>query len=135
MSQIDELRQIIVGGSAEQLAELSNRIENLEHRTNDVAEVLSPAIDKEVSQGGERLVASLTKPVTLGLKRAVRSEPEEYAEILYPVMAPSIRRAITQALSSLLLTINRSVESATTFSGLGNRFRSWRTGIPYESSL
>ena len=131
MSQIDELRQIIVGGSAEQLAELSNRIEDLEHRTNDVAEVLSPAIDKEVSQGGERLVASLTKPVTLGLKRAVRSEPEEYAEILYPVMAPSIRRAITQALSSLLLTINRSVESATTFSGLGNRFRSWRTGIPY----
>lgn len=131
MSQIDELRQIIVGGSAERLAELGDRIENLEHRTNDVSEVLSPAIDKEVAKGAETLAVSLTKPVTLGLKRAIRSEPEEYAEILYPVMAPSIRRAITQALSSLLLTINRSVESATTFSGIGNRINSWRTGIPY----
>ena len=67
----------------------------------------------------------------MSLKRAVRSEPEEYAEILYPVMAPSIRKAITQALSSLLLTINRSVESATTLSGIKSRVKSWRTGIPY----
>ena len=131
MSQIDELRQIIVGGSADKLAELGHRIEDLEARTKDVAEVLPPAIDQEIAQGGDRLIESLTKPVSLGLKRAIRSEPEEYAEILYPVMAPSIRRAITQALSSLLLTINRSVESATTLSGIGNRFRSWRTGIPY----
>ena len=80
MSQIDELRQIIVGGSAEQLAELANRIEDLEHRTNDVAEVLPPAIDLEVASGGDRLVDSLTRPVSMSLKRAVRSEPEEYAE-------------------------------------------------------
>lgn len=131
MSQIDELRQIIVGGSAEQLAELANRIEDIEHRTKDVAEVLPPAIDREVASGGDRLADSLTRPVSMSLKRAVRSEPEEYAEILYPVMAPSIRKAITQALSSLLLTINRSVESATTFSGIKSRVKSWRTGIPY----
>ena len=131
MSQIDELRQIIVGGSAEQLAELANRIEDIEHRTKDVAEVLPPAIDREVASGGDRLADSLTRPVSMSLKRAVRSEPEEYAEILYPVKAPSIRKAITQALSSLLLTINRSVESATTFSGIKSRVKSWRTGIPY----
>ncbi len=131
MSQIDELRRIIVGGNSQELAELKHRIADLEHRTNDVAEVLSPAIDKELEKGGERLVKSFKEPVSRSLKQAVRSEPAEYAEILYPVMAPSIRRAISQAISSLLLTINRSIESATSVNGLSTRIQSWRTGVPY----
>ena len=135
MSQIDELREIIVGGDAQKLAELKDRIEDLERRAQDVGEVLPNAIDHELVKDEERLVESFAKPVSLGLKRAVRSEPEEYAEILYPVMAPSIRRAITQALSSLLLTINRSIESATTISGLRNRIASWRTGVPYAEMV
>ncbi len=131
MSQLDELRRIIVGGNADQLADLKNRIESLEHRTNDVAEVLSPAIDKELASGGDRLVESFKEPVSRSLKQAIRTEPAEYAEILYPVMAPSIRRAISQAISSLLLTINRSIDSATSVSAWKLRMQSWRTGVPY----
>jgi len=131
MSQLDELRHIIVGDNAEQLTELKQRIENVEQRTKDVAEVLSPAIEKEVSSKDSSLIDSLQKPVSLGLKRAIRSEPQEYAEILYPVMAPSIRRAIAQAISSMMMTINRTIESATTVQGLSLRYESIRTGIPY----
>ncbi|GAA6137193.1 hypothetical protein NBRC116583_09400 [Arenicella sp. 4NH20-0111] len=131
MNQLDELRDIIVGDSSEQLAELKERIENVEQRTSDVAEVLSPAIDKEVRSGNPTLAIALQKPVSLGLKRAIRSEPEEYAEILYPVMAPSIRRAIAQAISSMMVTINRTIESATTVQGLSLRYQSLRSGIPY----
>lgn len=131
MNQLDELRDIIVGDSAQQLEALVERIENVEKRTKDVAEVLSPAIDQQ----GDKLAESLQKPVSLGLKRAIRSEPKEYAEILYPVMAPSIRRAIAQAISSMLVTINRTIESATTVQGLSLRYQSIRTGIPYAELL
>ncbi len=127
MNQLDELRDIIVGDSAQQLNELAERIEDVEKRTKDVAEVLSPAIDQQ----GDKLANSLQKPVSIGLKRAIRSEPKEYAEILYPVMAPSIRRAIAQAISSMMVTINRTIESATTVQGLSLRYQSLRTGIPY----
>lgn len=130
MSQIDELRHILVGDNAEQLAELKERIEDIDQRTNDVAEVLAPAIDAGVKQS-DRLVKSLTRPVSMGLKQAIRNEPDEYAEILYPVMAPAIRRSISQAISSLMVTINQTMASATTAEGLGLRYRSWRTGIPY----
>jgi len=131
MSQIEELRQIIIGGSAEELDDLKNRLENVERRTTDVAEVLSPAIDIEFRESGAKLVRSLQKPVSMGLKRAIRAEPKEYAEILYPVMAPSIRRAIAQALSSMMITINRTIESATSVKGIRTRINSFRTGIPY----
>lgn len=131
MSQIDELRQIIVGDSSEQLTELKNRIEDLDRRTSDVAEVLSPAIDAELKEGGQRLISSLQHPVSIGLKQAIRSEPKAYAEILYPVMAPSIRRAISQAISSMMVTINRTIESATSVRGIRMRLQSLKTGVPY----
>lgn len=131
MSQIEELRQLIVGGNAEQLAELKERLENVEKRAADVAEVLPPAISSGLKQDGQSLVNALQTPVSMSLKQAIRSEPAEYAEILYPVMAPSIRKAISQAISSLLVTINRTIESATSVEGLKTRIQSMRTGIPY----
>ena len=131
MSQLDELRSIIVGENADQLNALQERIEDVEQRTKDVSEVLSPAILKEVSSEDSTLADSLQQPVSLGLKRAIRSEPEEYAEILYPVMGPSIRRAIAQAISSMMVTMNRTIESATTVQGLKMRYEAMRTGVPY----
>ncbi len=126
--QIDELREILNGANSSELAALKERIESVESRTKDVAEVLAPAIRKS---DNEALVSSLKDPVSSSLKFAIRSEPEDYAEILYPVMAPAIRRAISQAISSLMVTINKTVESATSVSGIRTRIQSFRTGIPY----
>jgi hypothetical protein len=128
LRQIEELRRIIFGANADELAALKQRIEDVESRARDVSEVLAPAIRNTDTSA---LVSSLQGPVSLSLKQAIRSEPEEYAEILYPVMAPSIRRAISQAISSLLITINRTVESATSVKGLRTRIQSLRTGVPY----
>lgn len=134
MSQIDELRQIIVGDDADTLRELKDRIESIEKRTNDVAEVLPDAITERIALDS-RLTDALKEPVFRGLKDAIRNEPNAYAEILYPVMAPSIRRAITQALSSMLVTINQTIHSATTAQGLKYRFEAWTTGVPYAELM
>lgn len=130
IDQIDELRQILNGDNAEDIAALKRRLENIEERTKDVAEVLAPAINTGLREN-DSLVNALKQPVSKGLKQAIRSEPDVYAEILYPAIAPSIRRAISQSLSSLLITINRSVESATSFEGLKTRLESLTTGVPY----
>lgn len=130
MSQIEELRQILVGDNAEELAKLRNRIDSLDQRTKDVAEVLAPAIDVGIKKN-DKLVNSLAGPVSSSLKTAIRAEPDNYAEILYPVMAPAIRRAISQAISSLMVTINQTMASATSAEGISLRMQSWRTGVPY----
>lgn len=134
MSQLDELRQIIVGDSSEQLKGLKDRIEDVEARTRDVAEVLAPAIDVNVKRD-DRLIDALKHPVSEGLKQAIRLEPETYADILYPAIAPSIRAAISQAISSMMATINQTIESATSVDSLGVRLKAWRTGIPYPELL
>lgn len=130
MSQIDELRQIIIGSDAEVLQELKDRIESIEKRTKDVAEVLPAAIEARV-KADSRLADALKEPVFSGLKTAIRKEPDVYADILYPVMAPSIRRMINQSLSSMMVTINHAISSATSVQGLKYRMESFRTGVPY----
>ncbi len=134
MSQLDELRQIIVGDNTEQLSALKDRIESVEERTRDVSEVLAPAIDATMRRD-DSLIQALSDPVSESLKRAIRVEPDAYAEILYPAIAPSIRTAIAQAISSMLATINKTIESATTVGGLKARFKSIRTGVPYAELL
>ena len=130
MSQIEELRQIIIGNDSEVLHELKDRIEDIDKRTRDVAEVLPDAIDERV-HADNKLVNSLKKPVFDGLKTAIRKEPEVYAEILYPVMAPSIRRMITQIFSSMMATINRKMTEANPLQTLKYRFEAKKLGIPY----
>ena len=134
MSQIEQLRQIIVGENADILDELKRRIESVEQRTKDVAEVLPAAIDERI-KADSQLVDSFKQPVSLSLKKAIRTEPDAYAEILYPVMAPSIRRAISQAISSMMATINQTIESATSAQGIALRFESMRTGVPYAQLM
>lgn len=130
MSEFDELRQIIIGDNSELLNELKERIESIDERTRDVSEVLAPAIQAGMRKDSS-LVESLQEPISTSLKHAIRTEPKAYAEILYPVMSPLIRRAISQAISSLMVTINNTMEQATSVSGLGLRLQSMRTGIPY----
>lgn len=130
MSEFDELRQIIIGDNSELLNQLKDRIESIDQRTRDVSEVLPPAIQAGVRKDST-LVESLQKPISMSLKHAIRTEPKAYAEILYPVMSPLIRRAISQAISSLMITINKTVEQATSVKGLGLRLKALRSGIPY----
>lgn len=134
MNQLDELRQIIVGDNAQQLAQLRERLESVEARTRDVSEVLAPAIDATMARD-DSLVSALKEPVSEGLKQAIRVEPEAYAEILYPAIAPSIRAAIAQAINSMLATINKTIESATTVGGIRTRIEAVRTGVPYGELL
>lgn len=133
MSQLEdlkELKRIIVGDNADELGRIRDRLQDTESRTSDVAEVLAPAINKGIAED-PRLSAAFEKPVADGLTKAVQNDPETIANALYPVMAPAIRRAISESISSLLVTINQTIESATTVGGMRTRFESFRTGIPY----
>lgn len=63
IDQIEELRHLIVGDDSEQLAELKLRVENIDSRTRDVAQVLPPAIQQGLKNDG-RLIKSLSEPVS-----------------------------------------------------------------------
>lgn len=132
MSQLAELRKIIVGEQADQLDLIKERLDEVALRSQDVAEVLPEAISKANDQREEDLAEVVTPIVTASIKRNIQKHPEDFAKMFYPALVPSIRLMIANMLRSFTSSMDQTIESATSLKGLKWRFESMRTGVPYS---
>ena len=130
MNDLDQLKELLFGAEKQALDSISERVERREIRTADVADILPEAIHQSHQKDGE-LVESLTQPVGECVQRALRDEPETYADALYPVMGPAIRKSIMHALRNFSQQINEAVEHSVSPTGLKWRWQASRAGIPF----
>ncbi len=130
MNDLDQLKELLFGAEKQALDSISERVERREIRTADVADILPEAIHQSHQKDGE-LVESLTQPVGECLQLALRDEPETYADALYPVMGPAIRKSIMHALRNFSQQINEAVEHSVSPKGMKWRWQASRAGIPY----
>jgi len=130
MNDLEELKKLLFGAEKQALDSITERVQKPETRANDVADVLAEAIRLSHRKGPD-LVATLRDPVGQCVKDSFRSEPEEYADALYPVMGPAIRKSIMNALRSFAQQINETVEHSLSAKGLKWRFEAWRAGVPF----
>lgn len=130
MNDLDQLKELLFGAEKEALDSIAERVGRREVRTIDVADVLPEAIEESYNKDGQ-LVESLTKPVGDCLQRALHEEPEAYADALYPVMGPAIRKSIMHALRNFSQQISEAVEHSVTPKGLKWRWQASRAGVPF----
>ncbi|MDH3577675.1 MAG: hypothetical protein OEO71_07615 [Gammaproteobacteria bacterium] len=130
MNDLDQLKELLFGAEKQALDSISERVERREIRTADVADILPEAIHQSHQKDGE-LVESLTQPVGECFQRALRDEPETYADALYPVMGPAIRKSIMHALRNFSQQINEAVEHSLSPKGMKWRWQASRAGIPF----
>lgn len=129
-TQLEELRTILFGPEHEKLEEVSSRVVQPQLRTADVAEVLPESIAESFKRDS-RLVGALRTPLKQCVAESVRETPEEYADALFPIMGPAIRRAVAEALKSWIQQANHAIEQSLSMRGLTWRFQAWRAGVPY----
>ena len=130
MNDLDQLKELLFGAEKQALDSISERVERREIRTADVADILPEAIHQSHQKDGE-LVESLTQPVGECVQQALRDEPETYADALYPVMGPAIRKSIMHALRNFSQQINEAVDNSVSPQGLKWRWQASRAGIPF----
>lgn len=127
MSELAELRKIIIGEQADQLESIKERLEQFTLRSNDVAEILPEAISQANDQRGIDIGTALSATI----KTSIEKDRQGFADIFYPVLAPSIRLMVASMIRSFSESMNQTLESATSLQGLKWRFESMRTGVPY----
>jgi OOP family OmpA-OmpF porin len=130
LNRLDELRHILLRPGLERLEELTERVETTDRRAADVAEVLPDSIAASFRKDS-RLIGALRTPLRQCVAESVRENPDEYADALFPVMGPAIRRSITEALRGWTRQINQVIEQSLSPRGMGWRFQAWRAGVPY----
>lgn len=134
MNDLEELKNLLFGAEKRALDSIAERVQKPETRSVDVADILPEAVRRSHQQGRE-LVASLRDPVSQCLNESFHEAPQEYADALYPVMGPAIRKSIMHALRGFAQQINETVEQSLSAKGLKWRFQAWRTGVPFGDYL
>jgi len=126
---LERLQKLLVGDDRSRLNLLDKRVSEFDSRAADVAEVLPDAFDR--ISNDPVLEAELEKPMVRSIRSAIKRDAPAFAEYLFPVMGPAIRRAVADALKSLVQRINAAMEHSFSIKGLRWRMEAARTGVPF----
>lgn len=128
--ELDQLKDLLVGRECRDLAALQERVGDPAQRARDVAAVLPEAL-RAGSRAGDRLASALQEPVGRCIRISIQRDTKAYADALFPVMGPAIRRSIAETLKSFVQTINQAVEHSLSPRGLLWRWEAMRSGVSF----
>jgi outer membrane protein OmpA-like peptidoglycan-associated protein len=128
--ELTELRELLFGGERRQIDELRRRLDTNEITSEELAEKLPQAIVQRTARD-RQLGIALAPTVECAISESVRRNPQEIATAIFPVLGPSIRKAIAETMAGLVNTINRAIEHSFSPQGIRWRVESWRTGVPF----
>ena len=128
--ELTELRDLLFGGERRQLDELRRRLDTFELTPEEIAEHLPQAIMQRTNRD-RQLGIALAPTVECAISESVRRNPQEIATAIFPVLGPSIRKAIAETMAGLVNTINRAIEHSFSPQGIRWRIESWRTGVSF----
>ncbi len=124
------------------LKTLETQINDREYQTQKIAEMLphviykaKTSLDSSDSFEGTELVESLQIPVELCIKQSINQDPHPFADTLFPVMGPAIRKAIKESFKKLMQGINQAAEHSLSPQGLAWRLEAWRKGLPFSEMV
>jgi len=124
--EIKELRQLLLGREQMQIARLTERLDNPEIYVKDVERVLPEAIRLRATR--DKAVAKALEPdIEEGLRTSIKKDPKALADTLYPIMGPSIRKAISSAILGMVQSFNQVLERSFSIEGLKWRFEALST--------
>ena len=127
-SDLVALKALLLGEEQEEIETLRTRLDDPVLHANDIAGVLPQALRRARP---DALSRALEQPLSGTIQRAVRREPKVFADALFPIMGPAIRRAIAEALRGLVQNINRTLDHALSLRGFRWRLEAWRSGVPF----
>jgi outer membrane protein OmpA-like peptidoglycan-associated protein len=118
--------------------DLETQLNDAELRTREMARALPHAI-RQASQSVNsentyeaELTDSLQKPIELCIKQSISQDTQPFADALFPVMGPAIRKSMNESLKNLVQSINQSVEQSLSMQGLTWRVQAWRSGRSFS---
>lgn len=128
-SAIEELRRLLFGAEIEKLERLHERVEVAENFSDKVGEILPEAIIKS-AEHSERLSQAMVPTVEEIVKLSIKRDINKFADALFPVIGPAIRKSISEAFRQMMQSLNQTIEQSFTWQGMKWRMESKRTGVP-----
>jgi len=133
-AQLDELRNLIVGPERKQLADLRERMDSLKPDAEEIGDILPDAVSIREKKD-KTLSRAFLPTIEKAIKISVARDSRFLADTLYPVMGPSIRKAIYEALRQMHQSLNKVLEKSFSWQGLKWRLESLKTGKSFAETV
>jgi len=130
-ARLAELRSLILKPEQVKIEELDRRLSSPESLAEQVGGVLAHAVAIRGSPD-DKLALVLRPIVENAIRSSVRSNPQFFADILYPVMGPAIRKSIAEALRAMMDSFNSSLEMTFSWKYVKWRWEAIRTGKSFS---
>ena len=124
-----ELRRLLLGPEQKQLDNVSHQIEEPEEFSKGVSNVLPQAVTRSIDND-DKLVEALAPSIERVFGFAIKRDINQFADALFPVIGPAIRKSIAETFKQMIQSLNKTVEQSFSRQGLLWRIESWRTGVP-----
>ncbi len=129
--ELEQLKQLLFDDELQTIAALHKRSLDPQQRITNTAEILADSI-KTAAADNQRLVTALNEPVAECIRNIVQQKPQEFADSLFPVIGPAIRKAISEALKSFVQSTNEMIEHSMSPKSLRWRWEAKRSGVPFS---
>ncbi len=129
-AQLRELRQILTGYDAHDLDRLNKLIQDPETFSDEIRQLLPLSIRKMV-QKGDLSLDDLQPLLEEALKNSIQNNPKTLADILFPIMMPAIRKAVSEDIKQMLDKVNSTLENSFSPKRIGWRLKAIFSGKSY----
>ncbi len=129
-AHLKELRKLIVGLDEEDLKRLRDLISDPDNFSDYIVTYL-PLSVKKLIESGAVTIEDLTPFIEQAIHESIRKDPHGLADILYPVMGPAIRKAVSEDIKRMLESVNTAVEHGFSLKRMGWRLQALFSGKSY----
>jgi OOP family OmpA-OmpF porin len=127
----EQLRHLLIAPEQEKLDELGERLDNPQLHARDISQVLPMAISLS-TQKDDRLTDALAPVLSKSVMVLIKRDVHAFANALFPVLGPAIRRSISETFKQMLQGLNQTLENSFSVNGIKWRFEAWRTGKEFS---
>ncbi len=124
---MEQLRELLVGPERKDLADLRRIVTEPGEKANQLSRILPHAVQLSTSRDAQ-LSQSLAPTIESALKESVKKDPRILTDVVFPIIGPAIRRAIADAFSKMVQSLNQTMEHSLSVQGFKWRLEAKRTG-------
>jgi len=126
----ETLRNLLLQPEQEHLDDLESRILDPDRLAAHVSRALPMAVRRSHSEN-TLLARAFTPLIEAAIEKSIRKNPKLMAEILFPVIGRSVRKAVSETWHRLLQQLNQMLETRLSARSFKWRWIAWRTGKSY----
>jgi OOP family OmpA-OmpF porin len=131
-TDLQKLRELLFLREMELLRKLEKRLDDPIQHARETSEVIAEALLLRSQQKDSMLYTAFEPMSERLLKDALRKNPMDFVNVLFPLMGPAIRRSIAETFHSMLEGFHKTMEQVFSWKGMRWRLQAMRTGISFS---